>query len=69
MRESEEKLIESTLSFWQARTVNKMTREDARQIVYNISGFFQILAEWETASRTQSKAPQLVLAQQPQSED
>jgi hypothetical protein len=44
-------LIQQTLDFWQPRTPQTLTPEDARQIVENISGFFRILLEWESAER------------------
>lgn len=44
-------LIASTLSLWRSRTGHEPTREDARQIVENVAGFFDILAEWSRAER------------------
>ena len=44
-------LIQQTLDFWQPRTPQTLTREDARQIVENLTGFFRILLEWEHAER------------------
>ena len=44
-------LIQQTLDFWQPRTPQTLTPEDARQIVENLTGFFRILLEWEHAER------------------
>jgi hypothetical protein len=48
--------LDQTVTFWQRRTCRKLTREDGRQIVENVSGFFRILLEWESAERS-AKAP------------
>jgi hypothetical protein len=41
--------INQTLEFWQSRTPIELSRDDARQITENITGFFQVLFEWEAA--------------------
>ncbi len=41
-----------TLEVWQPRTTRRLTREDARQIIENVTGFVQILFEWEAAERS-----------------
>jgi hypothetical protein len=41
--------LEQTVDFWQPRTSQKLTREEGRQIIENVTAFFQILLEWETA--------------------
>lgn len=43
--------IEQTIAIWQRRTERKLTREDGREIIENISGFFSILQEWEQRER------------------
>ncbi len=35
-----------TIATWQAWTERKLTREDGRKIIENVSGFFSILQEW-----------------------
>ena len=44
-------LFAGTVSLWQSRLGHEPTREDARQIVENVVGFFDILAEWSRAER------------------
>ena len=39
-------LIDRTIETWRPRLDRDLSREDARQIVENITGFFSILAEW-----------------------
>jgi hypothetical protein len=39
-------LIERTREVWQPRFGHKLSREEARQIAENITGFFALLAEW-----------------------
>jgi hypothetical protein len=43
--------IDQTIAIWQKRTERKLTREDGREIIENISGFFSILQEWERRER------------------
>jgi hypothetical protein len=38
--------IERTRQVWQPRLGRKLSREDAREIAENVTGFFAILAEW-----------------------
>jgi hypothetical protein len=42
-------LIDRTRQVWQPRLGRDLSREDARQIVENITGFFAILGEWSRA--------------------
>jgi hypothetical protein len=42
-------LIDRTIVLWQPRLRRDLSREDARQIIENITGFFSILAEWSRA--------------------
>ena len=42
-------LIDRTIELWQPRLRRDLSREDARQIVENVSSFFGILAEWSRA--------------------
>ena len=44
--------IDQTIAVWQRRTERKLTREDGREIIENITGFFTILQEWERKERT-----------------
>ncbi len=42
-------LIRRTREVWQPRLGRDLSREDARQIAANITGFFSVLAEWSRA--------------------
>ena len=44
-------LIERTRQLWSPRFGRDLSREDARQIAENVTGFFAILAEWSRAER------------------
>ena len=39
-------LIDRTRQIWQPRLRRDLSREDARQIAANVTGFFSVLAEW-----------------------
>ena len=45
-------LIEHTLHVWSSRLGRALSREDARQILENVSGFFKILVEWSQDGRS-----------------
>ncbi len=49
------RFIDQTLELWQQRSTRVLTREDARQIIDNTTGFFRTLLEWETAERNSTK--------------
>jgi hypothetical protein len=44
-------LISFTIEIWQDRSREKLTGEDARQIISNVHGYFSILSDW--AMRTE----------------
>jgi hypothetical protein len=54
--------IDQTIAIWQKRTERKLTREDGREIIENITGFFAILQEWERKERTAGYAKRAVSA-------
>jgi hypothetical protein len=56
MRKIQNQLVDRTLEFWQTRTSLTLTREDAREMVENITGFFRILREWEVADQPAATA-------------
>jgi hypothetical protein len=41
--------IGRTCEVWQPRLGRDLSREDARQIASNVTGFFSVLAEWSRA--------------------
>ncbi len=47
-------LVDGTIALWKPRLRRDLSREDARQIVENVTGFFNVLAEW---SRAEMPAP------------
>ena len=46
--------IDATLAHWQPLTDRVLTREDAREIIENVSGFFAILLEWDAEDQRRS---------------
>jgi hypothetical protein len=54
--------IDQTIAIWQKRTERRLTREDGREIIENITGFFAILQEWERKERTAGSAKRAVSA-------
>ncbi len=49
-------LITQTRNFWQQRTDEEVTDEDARQMIENVTGFFSLLREWEIADRENAQS-------------
>jgi hypothetical protein len=49
-RGANDNLIDRTIALWQPRLRRDLSREDARQIAENVTGFFSILHEWSRAS-------------------
>jgi hypothetical protein len=45
-------LIDRTLAVWKPRLGRDLSREDAREIAENVTGFFTVLAEWSRAERS-----------------
>lgn len=41
--------LEQTIALWQSRCTGTLDKEDARQIVENAVGFFEILQEWDAS--------------------
>lgn len=46
MSELKDTFLDQTLGFWGTRTGEELEREDARQMIENVSGVFGILQEW-----------------------
>lgn len=44
-------LLDETLRVFQPRTARVLTREDAREIHQNLTGFFRVLLEWDARAR------------------
>ena len=43
-------LLDDTIQFWQGHASCRVTQEDARQAIENVSGFFAMLERWATAA-------------------
>lgn len=56
---SEKDFIQETIDFWEKRAGMKFTREDARQMIENVTGYFRILNEWDRRENGKEKAMSL----------
>lgn len=54
MKNEASDIIEHTLNFWGKRAGKDLSREDAREMVANVAGFFQVLAEWDRKARMET---------------
>jgi len=43
--------IARTLEIWSRRSSRPLTKEDAREIAENMTGFFRVLLEWKAKKR------------------
>ena len=50
-------LVDRTIDLWAPRVSRELTRDDAEQILQNVSGFFSVLSEWRRAERARSTRP------------
>jgi len=57
MSEPTEPFLEQTRRFWQEQMDRPVSVEDARQITANVTGLFQVLAEWAAAEDQQQSTP------------
>jgi hypothetical protein len=44
-------ILKKTVEVWQPLTKEKLTEEDAREIIDNITGFFSVLKKWDDEER------------------
>jgi len=47
--------IKETREFWEKRTGQPVTDEDAREIIVNITGFFKVIAKWDSKAKEKEK--------------
>jgi len=51
MAKKQAKIIQATIDFWKAYTGRTLSTQEAREAVANMSGFFELLSEWEGRER------------------
>lgn len=56
-RSVDDGVLEKVIDLFEKRAHRTLSKEDARQIVENLSGFFQVLAEWDRAERSRQVEP------------
>ena len=54
--EREEELIRETLSNWQEHYTILLSKDDAQQIITNVTDFFNLLDEWDQESNATCSA-------------
>ncbi len=47
-------LIDETIALFEPRYGRKITREEAREILANLTGFFEILLEWDREAKAKA---------------
>lgn len=51
----DESFLEETRAFWQPYTTRKLTHEDAREMIENVTGFFGVLAKWDAERKAKGE--------------
>lgn len=46
-----EAFLDETIAFWQPYSRRALTREDAREMIENVTGYFALFDEWARAER------------------
>jgi hypothetical protein len=46
--------VTEILSFWRPRSASPLVDSDSRQIVTNLTGFFEVLLEWQSREREEA---------------
>ena len=46
-----QQFIRETREFWEKRTGQSITDEDAREIIANVTGFFKVIAKWDSRAK------------------
>ena len=67
--DSNELLLDRAIEVFQPRTSRKLTREDAREIAHNLTGFFSVLLDWHHAEQAERDAAPATAADSPVQED
>ena len=55
-RTERERFLDETISFWEPRAGRPLTRENAREIVENVTRFFLLLAELDRRQRESERS-------------
>lgn len=50
-----QQFIQETREFWEKRTGQPLTDEDAREIIANVTGFFKVIAKWDSRAKEKKK--------------
>lgn len=48
--------VNDAIAFWQPLASRSLTTEDARQILENLRGFFEVLDEWDRAEQRAARS-------------
>lgn len=54
MQSANAQFVKRSRQFWQRKTGTTVSDADVRQIMSNVAGYMQILAEWSEAARSVS---------------
>jgi hypothetical protein len=54
-RPPENPLLDHTIAVFEPRAGRRLSREDAREIQHNLTGFFRVLLEWDARARRQAE--------------
>ena len=53
--EHPDRCLDDAVQFWRPRLGRELSREDARQIAENVTGFFKVLLNWDAARGSETE--------------
>lgn len=56
-KKQQEQFMRNTLDVWQPLISKELSKEDAREIVRNATGFFSVLLEWDRKNKSETSNP------------
>ena len=63
-----DEFLDKTIKMFQPHYKEQLTREDAREIIENMVGFFEVLLEWDREEKERLKNLQIQSKYDPESE-
>lgn len=57
MTNRERDIIDRTIEVFQPRAATPLSREDGREMLSNVTGFFKVLSEWAARERVEAPSP------------
>ena len=57
MKHSVPDIADQTINFWRRRVGKKFSPDDAKEAIVNISGFLEVLSDWDRKDHENASSP------------